>query len=304
MATIARLTDKLASSPATSISLAAAELGLQIEQQSLDKMLGIDHQAALSDMFRIDSRDALASINAALGLSDDSIMRAALAPFDGQMTAYQAALNGIGLHGEQMQAAMRAALTSLTEPMTAFQEAVQASSRAMLDQFNDAFTLGAVWPDTSHIVGFFDQFNGDQVAGILTARQAPAVISRRPEPQPEPQPPQNGNFGIAPAQPGLPVDWQQALADALRAGRAKPEHIVQWLLQQERGSQQPPMWADIELIALDYKRSGHNYESLTAFARKHGRHRTTVDRYLKMYEAATGERVRPGQGRAKRSSRR
>ena len=158
----------------------------------------------------------------------------------------------------------------------------------------------------------------EQITGALQGWQAPAVhvtraailvevepLTKLPERRPGSQPPpQNGNFGIAPAQPGQPVDWQQALADALRAGLAKPEHIVQWLLQQDRGSQQPPLWADVELIALDYERNGHRYDNLAAFAGKHRMHRATVDRYLKMYEAATGKQVRPGQGRNRKASRR
>ena len=141
----------------------------------------------------------------------------------------------------------------------------------------------------------------------LWARQAPAVIARRPEPQLPPKrlpPPQSDTFGIQPAQPGQPADWREILVNALRAGQATTESIVQWLLQQDRGSQPLPLWADIEVIALDYQQNGSRYKNMDAFANKYRLHRATVDRYLRMYEAATGEQIRPGQGRAKRLSRR
>ena len=130
-----------------------------------------------------------------------------------------------------------------------------------------------------------------QVAGILSAKQAPAVFTQPGSPSP------SGNFGTDTAQP---ADWQTALADALRVGKVTPEGIVQWLLLQERGSQQLPLWEDIEVIAMDFERNGWRYDNLTAFARKHRIHRATVDRYLRLYEAATGQQIRPGQGRAKR----
>ena len=219
-------------------------------------------------------------------------------------------------------AAKDAWLASLNEPMSAFQEAVQAANKRAIDEITAGLdslspkalidsawlanfgSVRAHWPG-EQLADLLSQFNTGQMADILIGRQAPAVISR---PEPPPQPPVKRlpppKSGIEPAQPGQPVDWQQALADALQLGLTTPDRIVQWLLQLERGSQQPPQWEYIELIALDYKRTGHHYENLAAFARKHRLHRATVDRYLKMYEAATGERVRPGQGRARRSSNR
>jgi len=138
----------------------------------------------------------------------------------------------------------------------------------------------------------------------LWASQAPTAISRRPEPQPPPKklppPPQSGNFGIQPAQPGQPADWRELLADALRAGQATSESIVQWLLQQDRGSQQPPHWDLVQYIGEQYEQNGWRYDNMDAFARKHGIGRATLIRYLKFYEAGTGKRVRAGQGRSKR----
>ena len=146
-----------------------------------------------------------------------------------------------------------------------------------------------------------------EIAGLadaaLWASQAPAVITRRPEPQPPPKrlpPPQSGNFGIQPAQPGKPADWQTLLADVLQAGQATTESIVQWLLQQDRGSQQPPQWEFVRYIGEQYEQNGWRYDNMEAFARKHGIGRATLIRYLEFYEAGTGKRVRPGQGRSKR----
>ena len=146
-----------------------------------------------------------------------------------------------------------------------------------------------------------------EIAGLadaaLWASQAPAVITRRPEPQPPPKrlpPPQSGNFGIQPAQPGQPADWQTLLADVLQAGQATTESIVQWLLQQDRGSQQPPQWEFVRYIGEQYEQNGWRYDNMEAFARKHGIGRATLIRYLEFYEAGTGKRVRPGQGRSKR----
>ena len=161
----------------------------------------------------------------------------------------------------------------------------------------------AIWPGPEQLADIYRQlgqpYDVSEMADILAARQAPAVSTRRPEPPALP-PPQSGNFGIQHAQPGQPVDWQQALADALSAGLATRDQVVQWLLQQDSGSQPLPLWADIEVIALDYQRNGSRYENMAAFARKYRLSRATLDRYLRHYEAATGKQIRPGQGRAKR----
>ncbi len=91
------------------------------------------------------------------------------------------------------------------------------------------------------------------------------------------------------------------LSLTLSLGKASPQQIVHWLLQQTRGSQAPPSWEVIERVALDFEQNGWRYDNMSAFGRKHGiKSRATVDRYLSMYEAATGRQVRPGQGRAKR----
>ena len=165
----------------------------------------------------------------------------------------------------------------------------------------------AIWPGPEQLADLYRQlgqpYDVSEMADILAARQAPAVITRRPEPQPPPKrlpPPQSGNFGIQPAQPGQPADWQTLLADVLQAGQATTESIVQWLLQQDRGSQQPPQWEFVRYIGEQYEQNGWRYDNMGAFARKHGIGRATLIRYLEFYEAGTGKRVRPGQGRSKR----
>jgi hypothetical protein len=264
---IAALATALANSPAASMNLPAAELGLQIEQQSLNKFLGFDQQA-LAYMFKIDSGDALTNINAALGLSYGNAMKTALASFDGTMTDYRAAIAGLGLQGEQMQAAMRSALTYFTEPMTAYQEAVQAANkravaeitaelgaalapRAFVDSawLENFGTMQASWPG-EEMADLYQQFDVSQAAHILIGRQAPAVISRRSEP--EPQPPQNGNFGISPAQPGQPSGWQALLAEALRTGHAQPGEVIRLVAQVAKLPPVAELQAElIELETLD-----------------------------------------------------
>ena len=114
-------------------------------------------------------------------------------------------------------------------------------------------------------------------------------------------PPQSGNFGIQPAQPEPLGGDLLAIAHDILSGRVNSrEQVVKRLLMIEQGSQQPPQWEYIEMIALDYEHNGHRYQNMTAFAAKYRLSRATVDNYLKHYEAATGKQVRPGQGRAKR----
>ena len=140
----------------------------------------------------------------------------------------------------------------------------------------------------------------DQMIDALWARRAPAahvtqvgaLVEIEPVAWP---PPQNGNFGIPPAQPGQPGGELLAIAYDILSGRvSSKEQVVKRLLMIERGSQQPPQWESIELIALDYERNGHRYQNMTAFAAKHRLSRDTLNEYLKTYEAATGKQVRPG----------
>lgn len=226
-------------------------------------------------------KDLLAGIEASANLFGTIDHRALIDSFAVSADTVAASLSAGRLFGQVDQAEWRKQIEVMLTPQVDWRE-----------QLAGIYGL----PGQSYeIVGRAD--------AALWASQAPAVIARRPEPQPPPKklpPPQSGNFGIQPAQPGQPADWQQALADALRAGQATAESIVQWLLQQDRGSQPLPLWADIEVIALDYQRNGSRYDSMAAFARKHRIHRATLDRYLKLYEAATGKQIRPGQGRAKR----
>lgn len=296
MGNIAALATALANSPAASMNLPAAELGLQIEQQSLNKFLGFDQQA-LAYIFKIDSGDALTNINAALGLSYGNAMKAALASFDGTMTDYRAAIAGLGLQSEQMQVAMRSALTYFTEPMTAYQEAVQAANKravaeitaelgaalaprafvdsAWLEYFG---TRQASWPG-EEIAELYQQFDVSQAAHILIGRQAPAVISRRSEP--EPQPPQNGNFGISPAQPGQPDSELLALlADALRTGRTQPSEVIRLVAQVAK---LPPV-AELraELVELEELERGwqksKKWQTVDRFAADHGMSKATLYR--------------------------
>ena len=98
-------------------------------------------------------------------------------------------------------------------------------------------------------------------------------------------------------------EWEEVkemLTRVLTLRKAKPQQIVQLLLELSTGSQAPPTWEFIERVALDYDRNGQKFEKMADFGRKHGLSRATVDRYLKTYEAATGRQVRPGQGSTKR----
>lgn len=113
------------------------------------------------------------------------------------------------------------------------QEEWRAQVNAMLTpQVNWHEQLAGIYgsPGQSYeIVGLAD--------AALWASQAPAVIARRPElphqPPPKrlPPPPQSDNFGIQPAQPGQPAAWQEILADAIKAGRAKPFEVISLVAQ-------------------------------------------------------------------------
>jgi len=126
-----------------------------------------------------------------------------------------------------------------------------------------------------------------------------------PEPEPERRPVQAAALPtereVVQAAAAL---WHKVLEQALTTGVATREQVVKWMLQQERGSQQPPDWAMIEVIALDYERTGHNYDNQKFFANKYRIGRSTLARYLEIYEAATGRKIRPGPGRAKQRTKR
>ena len=117
----------------------------------------------------------------------------------------------------------------------------------------------------------------------LWARQAPAVIARRPEPQPPPKglpPPQSGNFGIQPAQPGQPADLLTLLADALRAGRAKPFEVISLVAQVATLPPQAELLAELsELEALDQAwRKVKGQKTPTRFAAEHHMSKATLYR--------------------------
>ena len=125
---------------------------------------------------------------------------------------------------------------------------------------------------------------------LLGQVRAPAVIAPRSEP-----PTHQAQIETV----HIALDAREMINHLLSAGKATPKQIIEILLDRNAGSQQPPAWPEIEALALDYERNGHNYDGLAGFARKHGIHRATIDRYLKMYEAATGRQIRPGRGRQK-----
>lgn len=128
-----------------------------------------------------------------------------------------------------------------------------------------------------------------EIAGLadaaLWASQAPAVISRRLEPQPPPKrlpPPQSGNFGIQPAQPGQPADLLTLLADALRAGRAKPFEVISLVAQVATLPPQAELLAELsELEALDQAwRRAKSKKTPESFAKDHYMSKATLYRRL------------------------
>ena len=115
-----------------------------------------------------------------------------------------------------------------------------------------------------------------------------------------------------PAQPVIievvqvaPSDWQEVLAAALREGKASPKQVIAWLHGMSRPGQKPPDWLEIEAVALMYKQHGHlysNYETFVGYLAYKGVEISvgTFKRWLRIYEAATGEQLRPGRkGRRK-----
>ena len=135
------------------------------------------------------------------------------------------------------------------------------------------------------------------------AWRAPAVLAPEPAHRPVQQPP---------AQPVIvevvqvaSTDWQEVLAAALREGKASPKQVIAWLHGMSRPGQKPPDWAEVEAVALMYKRHGHlysNYETFVGYLAYKGVEISvgTFKRWLRIYEAATGEQLRPGRkGRRK-----
>ena len=129
-----------------------------------------------------------------------------------------------------------------------------------------------------------------EIAGLadaaLWASQAPAVITRRPEPQPPPKrlpPPQSGNFGIQPAQPGIaPVDWQtlsHMIADAIKAKRASPKDVIGLLAQVEGWQLEALLAEKRELEALEQAwLKAKRWQTPERFAKDHGMSRATLFR--------------------------
>lgn len=134
------------------------------------------------------------------------------------------------------------------------------------------------------------------------AWRAPALLAPEPARRPV-QPP--------PAQPVIvevvqvaSTDWQEVLAAALREGKASPKQVIALLHSMSRPGQKPPDWVEIEAVATLYKQHGQRYtgyEAFVGFLARKGMAISvaTLKRRLEQYEAATGERLRPGQGRRK-----
>ena len=189
-------------------------------------------------------------------------------------------------------------ISSLAAPMQQSAELLEAFKKSMqppaelLEAYRlastSAFALGGA--DISRFALGLDGLRFPTMGELLGERQAPAVIVQHPEP---PMP------AAQIEQVRIDPDWREVMDQILRAGKASPKQVIDFLLDRNAGSQQPPAWPEIEALALDYERNGHNYDGLAGFARKHGIHRATIDRYLKMYEAATGRQIRPGRGRQK-----
>ena len=130
---------------------------------------------------------------------------------------------------------------------------------------------------------------GFAVRGVTLPPYRPEQRRRQPEP-----PAERAEVQVV----SLPTDWRETVSLALTSGQATREQIVQWLLEL---SQEPPTLEFIKALGEDFERNGHKFENMAAFGRKHGiQSRTTLNSYLRDYEAATGRQVRPGQGRAKR----
>ena len=97
---------------------------------------------------------------------------------------------------------------------------------------------------------------------------------------------------------------QEVIKAALQEGKASPKQVIAWLHGMSRPGQKPPDWPEVEAVALMYKRQGHKYKSYGAFVvylenKSISISVATLKRWLERYEAATGERLRPGKGRRK-----
>ena len=119
----------------------------------------------------------------------------------------------------------------------------------------------------------------------LWASQAPALLTRRPEPQPPPKrlpPPQSSNFGIQPAQPGQPADWQTLsymLAEAIKAKRATPKDVIGLLAQVEGWQLEALLAEKKELEALEQAwLKAKRWQTPAGFAKNHNISKATLYR--------------------------
>jgi hypothetical protein len=209
---------------------------------------------------------------------------------------HRALIDSFGLSADTVAASLSAGRVFGQVDQAEWRKQIEAMLTPQVDWHEQLADLYGLPGQSYEIVGLANT--------ALWASQAPAVLTRRPEPQPPPKrlpPPQSGNSGAPPAQPGQPTSELLSIAHDLLAGRVTTrEQVVQRLLLLERGSQQPPHWDLVRYIGEQYEQNGWRYDNMEAFARKHGIGRATLIRYLEFYEAGTGKRVRPGQGRSKR----
>ena len=184
-------------------------------------------------------------------------------------------------------------LSGSSSEMQALSAAIQALSAALAPVSPPEWLSAALAPVSHELLSAVGA-GLRPLSGITLPSYLPEQRRRQPEPPAEVQ-----VVSLAQAD-----EWEEAkemLTRVLTLGRATPQQIVHWLLQVNRGSQAPPTWEFIKALGEDFERNGRKFENMAAFGRKHNiQSRTTLNSYLKDYEAATGRQVRPGQGRAKR----
>lgn len=137
------------------------------------------------------------------------------------------------------------------------------------------------------------------------AAPRPAPNRRAPAAPHAPEPP-----AAEIAEVHLPSErWAEVLTVAIREGKATKAEVQRLLMSmpdQPAPGIKPPLWEEIEVVALLYKEHGHRYDNQECFVRyclaPKGMAMAvqTFQRWLKQYETATGEQIRPGRGSRKR----
>ena len=289
MATLAQIADELGSSPAALAREAIIGSPASIIATTLAEMKG-----SLAEMGLSGSAAALASMRATI---PEGLLSSLKAP-EGLLTAFEqpawmaasltAGLDRAYLLPEHDMPAARGLIEQFERDDRAWQMAKQAleGSDQWRKLLEPALTARALWPEPEQLAGIYrqvEQYNLNLMADALSASQAPAALTRRPEPQPPPKrlpPPQSGNFGIQPAQPGQPADLLTQLADALRAGRAKPFEVISLVAQVATLPPQAELLAELsELEALDQAwRKVKGQKTPTRFAAEHHMSKATLYR--------------------------